>query len=395
MREHLPRVSQPRDTAGVLRCPEQGPGIASALLHFLRSAGGEEIGEEVLGNDDGALAQVVGDVLDLRIGGDGEVRRDGPGCGGPDGQRERVALERGRLLVEPGAVQHAESDVDRRAGPLRVFHFGFGQRRAVARAPVHRALSPVEGSLARDGGELADDLRLVPVVHGEVRIVPARQDAQAQEPAPLHLDLLLGELPAGAAEVARAHVPLLRPELLVDLQLDGQAVAVPARDEVRELAAHRGVLHHDVLEHLVEEVPQVDRAVGVRRPVVEDELLAAGVLAQDLLVDLPLLPRLHLRRLPLRELRTHGEARPGQVDRILEVHGGKSGRVAARGRSCNRIGAPFHSTPRRVVAYAARPSRSARWPFLPARSPPRASRCAPSRARRTWKSSCTCPGRWE
>src|SRR5229473_7631702 len=305
-----------------------------------------------------------------------------------------MSLERVGHLVELGPIQHAEGHVDGRAGLLRVLDLRLGQRRPVARAPVHRPLSAVEGSFARDGGELPDDLRLVRVLHGQVRIVPACQDAEALELAPLHVDLLLGELPASAAEVARAHVPLLRPELLVDLQLDGQAVAVPPRDEVREPAAHRGVLHHDVLQNLVDEVPQVDRSVRVRRPVVEDELLAAGVPAQDLLVDLALDPRLDLRGLALGELRAHRESRPGQVDRVLEVHGGKSGRVAARGRSCNRIGR--RSTRRRGALspmLRALP-RSARWPFPLARSPSPASRCAPSRARRTWRSSCACRCPW-
>src|SRR2546430_4354108 len=174
-----------------------------------------------------------------------------------------------------------------------------------------------------------------------------------------------------------------------DLTVTGvQTCALPIY-EVGELPAHRGVLHHDVFQDLVQEVPQVDRAVGVRRTVVEDEPLVPGVPAQDLLVDLPLQPRLDLRGLALGELGAHREGGPGKVDGVLEIHG-KSGRLAARARSCNRTGPPFHSTPRRVVAYAAPP----RWPSPPARSPRPVSRYAPFTARRTWRCFSTFPGPW-
>ena len=157
-------------------------------------------------------------------------------------------------------------------------------------------------------------------VSASVRIVPTAENAQALELAPLDLDLLLGESAAGAAEVARAHLPLLRPELLVDLPLDGEAVAVPARNVVGELAAHRGAFHDHVFQHLVEEVAQVQRPVRVRWTVVEHEQLPPCVLAQDLLVDLSLEPRLHLRRLAFGELRAHRKRGLRQVDGVLEVH---------------------------------------------------------------------------
>src|SRR5207237_3552714 len=99
------------------------------------------------------------------------------------------------------------------------------------------------------------------------------------------------ERAARLAELRAGHLALLRSELLVDLQLDGEAVAIPAGHHVADLAGHRVELADDVLEDLVEEVTLVDGAVRVRRPVVEHEAAAAAaVLVEELLVEARLLP---------------------------------------------------------------------------------------------------------
>ena len=58
--------------------------------------------------------------------------------------------------------------------------------------------------------------------------------------------------------------------------LDRQAVAVPAGDVGAVEAPHRQRADDEVLEHLVEQVPHVDLAVGVGRAVVQDLARRAG-----------------------------------------------------------------------------------------------------------------------
>ena len=72
---------------------------------------------------------------------------------------------------------------------------------------------------------------------------------------------------------------------LQHLELDGQPVRVPARHEGRALALEELVPVDEVLEDLVERVADVQVAVGVRRPVVQHELVAR-VAGGELLVDL-------------------------------------------------------------------------------------------------------------
>ena len=64
-------------------------------------------------------------------------------------------------------------------------------------------------------------------------------------------------------------------ELLLGLDLGGQAVAVPAEAALDPAAAHRLVARHDVLDVAGEQVAVVRQAVGERRAVVEDELVGA------------------------------------------------------------------------------------------------------------------------
>ena len=61
----------------------------------------------------------------------------------------------------------------------------------------------------------------------------------------------------------------------------------------------------------------VDRAVGVRRAVVQHELLVTLVLLQNLLVDLVVLPVLESLGLGLGKTGTHGKSGFGQIHRLL------------------------------------------------------------------------------
>src|SRR3546814_3593066 len=69
-------------------------------------------------------------------------------------------------------------------------------------------------------------------------------------------------------------VQLLLAILLLDLPLDGQAVAVPAGDIGRVLALQRLGADDHVLQDMVERVADVHVAIGIGRAVVEDELRA-------------------------------------------------------------------------------------------------------------------------
>ena len=105
--------------------------------------------------------------------------------------------------------------------------------------------------------------------HGGVRIFPAAEDAQALELRALQVEILVGIAAAGIAHLHGVHFQLLAAKVVVHLDLDGQPVAVPARHVGRVKAAHGPRLDDEVLQRLVQARAQVNRPVGVGRPVVQ------------------------------------------------------------------------------------------------------------------------------
>src|SRR3989441_673725 len=113
---------------------------------------------------------------------------------------------------------------------------------------------------------------------------------------------------------------LLGAQLLQDLMLDRQPVAVPAGDERHLVVLHRLGLDDDVLEDLVQRVANVDTAVGIRRTIVQhvEGPAAPGLL--DALIEVLALPASQDLRLALREIGLHGKVSLGEIQRGLVVH---------------------------------------------------------------------------
>jgi hypothetical protein len=97
-------------------------------------------------------------------------------------------------------------------------------------APVDRLKTLVDEALLEEFVEALKNARLVLKRHRFVRIVPAPKDANALELAALQVDILLRILAARLADGKWVHLELLAAQLLIDFDLDREAVAVPARD---------------------------------------------------------------------------------------------------------------------------------------------------------------------
>ncbi|MNN31917.1 hypothetical protein D3C81_1456230 [compost metagenome] len=159
-------------------------------------------------------------------------------------------------------------------------------------------------------GQGADLTGLVGEVHGLVRVAPVAEHAEADEVGLLALDLLGGIAAAQFAGLVRRQILAVGD---LDLVLDRQAVAVPAR-HVGGVVAGEGLgADDDVLENLVDRVADVDVAVGVGRAVVEDELRPLGAELAQLAVQIDAVPVLEHFRLALRQPGLHRECRVRQV----------------------------------------------------------------------------------
>src|SRR5262249_45751093 len=107
--------------------------------------------------------------------------------------------------------------------------------------------------------------------------------------------------------------------LLLDLPLDGQTVTVPTRHIVGVFAHHALRTVDHVFEDLVQRMADVQAAVGVRRPVMQDELLASYGLFAHAVVEANSLPALEQLRLALGQARLHRKIGARQEQRLAPV----------------------------------------------------------------------------
>ena len=292
--------------------------------------------EEPLGHDVDVALDLGRGVLVFGMKGDGHVGRQGPGGRRPDDDVDAAALEGRELRAEVG--DDLETDIDRGGGLVLVFDLGLGQGGPVVDAPVDGALALVDLAVLEEGAQVLEHFGLIGRVHGQIGRLPGPQDPQPLELVTLDVDELLGVLAAFLADGHDRHVLLLAAELAVDVDLDGQAVAVPTGNVGSVIAEHGARLDDEVLEDLVEGRAQVDVAVGVGRAVMEDERRApgGGPLLEDLLVKAVRFPLLDGLRLLLGQGGFHGESGLGQVERRLHV-----GLVGHRGLRSAKYNAPL------------------------------------------------------
>src|SRR5262249_30071526 len=155
-----------------------------------------------------------------------------------------------------------------------------------------------------------------------VRVVEVEPEADALgHPVPV-LDVAEDRLAASGVELGDAELLdlLLRrdAQLALDLELDGQPMAVPARLPRDLVAGHRLEARIDVLEDAGEYVMGARTAVGGRRPLVEAPQRRIRAVLEGAAKDLALAPALEDPLLKVREglLRVDG-SESGHWGRIL------------------------------------------------------------------------------
>lgn len=233
------------------------------------------LGSQVLKHDLGTAVVLNSDVGSAGLEGNCLVGGDGPRRGRPDDKVDRAV----ELLEAGGLGGHLKAHEDGRARLVGVLDLGLGQRGVAVLAPVYRLVATIDHALIEHGLEDLDIGGIVLVIERQIGVVPVAKHAQATEAGLLELDVLDSELVAKLADLGRGGlVELLGAELFLDLVLDRLTVAVPTGDIGNFAALHHPVAVDHVLRDLVHGVADVDRAVGVRRAVVQHELLVTLVL---------------------------------------------------------------------------------------------------------------------
>ena len=247
---------------------------ARLLEHALRKCIGED--QEIAGFRPvigGRVRDLVESIGDLRRKRDGAVAGQGPGRRGPDHDGsigERAKRRRGHRKLHPYRIRRV----------VLVLDLGLGQRGLLDHAPHHRLGAAIERAVGSELHQFARDLGLGRIAHGGIGMIPIADDAEPLEFLALDLEPALrigAAFPAerhhrgGVAEI-RLGLALGAIILLLDLPLDRKAVAVPAGHVVGIVPQHLLALGDDILEDLVQRMPDMDVAVGIRRAVMQDEL---------------------------------------------------------------------------------------------------------------------------
>ncbi len=177
-----------------------------------------------------------GDVLEVGVEGDGHGGGEGPGGGGPDDGVDFAASKRGREQARVGG--HPVAHIDGWAGVLLVLDFGFGEGGTVVDAPVDGLESAIDEAFFEEAIECLEGAGLVVAGHGHIGFVPAAEDTNSLKLRGLQVDVLLGVGATGFQDGGGGHLKFFAAELLVNLDFDGEAVAVVAGNIGRIEAGH-------------------------------------------------------------------------------------------------------------------------------------------------------------
>ena len=257
---------------------------------------------------------------------DHQVRRQGPGCGGPDQEGDRSR----RLLAKKGAQRGRifgfEANVDRRIFAVLVFEFGVGQRGLIGDRPMHRFEVAINQPLLDQRGKDLEHGAFVARRHGEVGVLVIGEGQETLHLFGLQALEVGGVVVTGLADLAPAggrlelveffHLARLE-QLAHHLVFDRQTMAIPARHIVATFPFEVAGAHHQILQHLVEQVADVDRAVGKRRAIVENEGGSLSPTLEKVLVQPGRIPALRREFLVFGQVGPHRKGGIGQVERGL------------------------------------------------------------------------------
>ena len=198
-----------------------------------------------------------------------------------------------------------------------VLDFRFGERGAVVNAPVNRFAPAVDVTFLHEVEKRSCNGGLVFMAHGQVRIVPAAENAEALEIFFVLLDVAQRELPAQLAKLRGRNLPFST-QLFFHLSFNRQAMAIPPRHVRRVVPRHALGLDDQILEDFVQSRAQMNFTGGVRRSVVQHKERLAFACLQNALVDVPSMPGFELLWLVLGQAGLHGKIRFRQVQRFLQ-----------------------------------------------------------------------------
>ena len=261
-------------------------------------------------------------VFELRIDGDGQVRRQCPWCGRPDQGFHPV--ERSRTGIA-GTQGHSHRDSRILAHLVGVVELALliRQRSLLVPGVRQHAVALVDQALVMERLERPHHRLHEVDVEGLVIVVEVDPSSLARHVLSPLVGVAQHRCAAVVVELCDAHGLDLGlvgdPELAFGLQFRRQAVGVPAEAAIDLLASHRLETRNEVFHVPGEEVAVVRQPVGKGGPVVEDELRRVGPVVDRRPERVVGLPVVEYSLLDLGKRRRSGLGSPGEIDQRVHA----------------------------------------------------------------------------
>ena len=168
-------------------------------------------------------------------------------------------------------------------------------------------------------GQRADNVRLKLKVHGQVGVRPVSEHTHPHKIGLLSFDLLTRIVAALLPKLGCSHLMAWLAHFLFHIEFNGQAVAVPTRNEGGVKARQRLEFDDDVFKYLVDGMPNVELTIGIRGAIVEDKGRFALPRFAHLAIQIHLSPSLKALGLALRQIGLHREISLGEIQRGFVV----------------------------------------------------------------------------
>ena len=273
---------------------------------------------QITGDNGGATIDNNSYVFCRRVKNDTLVCRKRPWRSGPNGY---IHLAFVRLKTSRSS-RHFKADEDSGAYFVAVFNFSFSKCCVTMAAPMNGLAATIHTAVKV---EFLENLNVTCFIFrqvGEVRIIPLSTHAKALEALALAVKLLSGVFATDLTERSRINLShFLFAELLFNLVFNRQAMTIPARNIGCVEAAHRLVLNDEVFKDLIEGMTDMNRAICIRRTIVQDEGCIILVLFKHLCVNVDVIPILKALRFVFRQVRTHREVGARQIHGLLVAVG--------------------------------------------------------------------------
>ena len=271
-----------------------------------------------LGNNQDLPVNRQGTVSIFRMQCNRQVSRNGPGGGGPD-HHKHLVTGNSRYLSR-NIVQKLKADIDGWRGMIGILNFSFSQRSNTGGTPVNRLPATVQPAVMGEGRQFRSGLPLIAIGHSEVRVLPVPQNTKAFKFITLDADKLLGILTAGFTHLSLTNGIFLRAEVLLNLQLNRQTMAIPARDIGSMEPLHPLDLQNDIFQGFVQGVANMNMTIGIGRSIMQDigrPLRGASLKAA---IQVQFSPALEHLRLTLEQVCLHRKIGFRKVQGLFVIH---------------------------------------------------------------------------